>query len=234
MHLSEYWLAVVRRKSLEIYLTPTHTRTEKFRHWRTLPLTHLVGSATFATESQPMTMLSRPPSPLPLELCISCDDGVYLYHIICDPSKPLLSFERVWYQKPTPIFHKRHSSRVAFEVRLGVTGKMVSWLCCGRSAVSNPFAFAIARVPNSDQTNNTAVVEWNTEPMATQYSLGVRDFDEARGLAVFGNAFGEVFICDFSGTRPDQLEGCLKNPIKADPYCNEELLSTVLIYFPSS
>ena len=230
MHLSEYWLAIVRRTTLEIYLTPAHTHMEKFSHWRTLPLTHLVGSATFTAMPRSTRINSRSPYSSPLRLCISCDDGIYLYEVLCDPNESSLSLNRVWYQQPVPLPRKRHPNRLAFEAALGVTGKMVSWLYCGRTWAHNRFTFATARVPDGKRNNDPAVVEWDAEPMETQYSLGVRDFDEARGLAVFGNAFGEVFLCDFSGTPSNQLEGCLKTPVKADLYCGEELLPTVLIY----
>ena len=86
------------------------------------------------------------------------------------------------------------------------------------------FTFATARITAGEEK---IVTEWRGEPMATQYAVGVKDFDEARGLAVFGNAFGELYLCDFSGTNPTQLKGFLYETIAPNLYGNEELLPTV-------
>ncbi|KAK7684379.1 hypothetical protein QCA50_012326 [Cerrena zonata] len=57
-------------------------------------------------------------------------------------------------------------------------------------------------------------------------SLGVRDFDEARGIGVFGNAFGKLCIYDFSGSDPSHFQECYKRELHADSYMGEELLPT--------
>lgn len=46
--------------------------------------------------------------------------------------------------------------------------------------------------------NSSKIVEVFDESMPAQYFLGVHDFDEKRGVAIFGNAFGELALFDFS------------------------------------
>lgn len=66
--------------------------------------------------------------------------------------------------------------------------------------------------------------------MPVQYCLGVRDFDEAQGIAVFGNAFGELCLCDFSGSSAFHSEGLYSHPLRASSYGGEERLPTVSGY----
>ena len=40
------------------------------------------------------------------------------------------------------------------------------------------------------------------------YAMAVRDFDETRGLTVFGNAFGELALYDFSGSNHESISQC--------------------------
>ncbi|TCD69480.1 hypothetical protein EIP91_007606, partial [Steccherinum ochraceum] len=63
--------------------------------------------------------------------------------------------------------------------------------------------------------------------MPALYCRAVIDFDQTRGVAVFGNAFGELAVCDLSSSDPESLEACFK-PL-AIPALNrpeENILST--------
>ena len=71
MCLSRNWLAVIRRTTLEIYLTPAYTKSG-FTRWRVLPFAHLVGSCTF---SEPLDHTTLPGTSV-TRFCISCDDGI--------------------------------------------------------------------------------------------------------------------------------------------------------------
>lgn len=224
MHLCKNWLAVVRRQVLEIYLTPGYAGTGRFKHHQTLSLPHVVGSASFS-------QLFEPASPLPpsksLRLCISCDDGISVYRVLCDPSQSLLSLDCLLHHKPTPLTRRRRSERFAFDATLGVTGGSASWLCSPNDCTNDLFTFVTVRVPSGEMDGESPLFEWSDKSMPVQYCLGVRDFDEARSLAVFGNAYGELCLCDFSGSKWTQLQGCYIYTIKADCYNNEELLPTV-------
>lgn len=57
------------------------------------------------------------------------------------------------------------------------------------------------------------IIEVYDESLPAQYFLGVHDFDESRGIAVVGNAFGELAIFDFSnasGNDVRTLESCFE------------------------
>ncbi|KAK7676988.1 hypothetical protein QCA50_020017 [Cerrena zonata] len=55
-------------------------------------------------------------------------------------------------------------------------------------------------------------------------SLGVYDYDDARGILVLGDAFGELAVVDFSGSDPHMISQCLAKPIQVIPHADEELL----------
>ena len=58
-----------------------------------------------------------------------------------------------------------------------------------------------------EDTQPTPHTFYDTE-MPALYAMSVRDHDETRGLIVFGNAFGELAVYDFSGSDPDALAEC--------------------------
>lgn len=57
------------------------------------------------------------------------------------------------------------------------------------------------------------IIEVYDESMPAQYFLGVHNFDETRGSAIFRNAFGELAIFNFSnasGNNVRILESCFE------------------------
>lgn len=226
MYLSTNWLAVVRRRILEIY-DNTHGN---FKPWRTMMLSHLVGSASFS----PYTPLES--STLSLRLGISCDDGVYVYNVSCDVQRSELSMNLIWQCKPTPTPQYPLRPRFAFDVSLGVTGNTVLWLSGSHGVRTDFFTFSMAMLP-SDPDDQPSIIDWFDESMPVQYFLGVRDFDEARGIAIFGNAFGELCLYDFSSSPPQDFEGCCRYMLTVFPHAGEEFLPMVrgtwlfMVYF---
>ena len=63
------------------------------------------------------------------------------------------------------------------------------------------------------------------------YALGVFDFDEARGILIAGNAFGELSIIDFSGSNPLGFLKCLQKPVIPSSCTGQELSMVGNIYF---
>ncbi|KAK7676984.1 hypothetical protein QCA50_020013 [Cerrena zonata] len=55
-------------------------------------------------------------------------------------------------------------------------------------------------------------------------SLGVYDYDDARGILILGDAFGELAVVDFSGSDPHMISQCLAKPIEIIPHADEKHL----------
>ncbi|KAK7684369.1 hypothetical protein QCA50_012316 [Cerrena zonata] len=53
-------------------------------------------------------------------------------------------------------------------------------------------------VPSKYSSKRSHIFQWFDENMTIQSAIGVRDVDEAGGVAVFGNACGGLSVYDFS------------------------------------
>lgn len=219
MHPTDKWIAVVRRQVLEIYLTPSHGGTENPLLWRHLALPHLVGAAVFALH---LDHSSTPPL-ASLRLCINCDNGIHVYRVFCDIDLSLLSLEPIWHHNPEPNGPIRGKRLVTFSPSLGVTGECVSWLWGDGRAEDNVYTFAMKRITSE----SCRTFEWFDEDMPAQAGFGVRDVDEARGMMVFGNAFGELALYDFSGYSSEDFAGCHEHDLRASLHTGEDILPTV-------
>ncbi|OBZ70873.1 hypothetical protein A0H81_09141 [Grifola frondosa] len=62
--------------------------------------------------------------------------------------------------------------------------------------------------------------------MPAQYFAGVRNYDAARGIVVFGSGFGELALYDLSGSEPFGLCGCFQ-PVVFPLLDGEDVVSTV-------
>lgn len=226
MHLSEEWLAVVRREVLEIYLTPSHSVTGKFDLWKSLSLSRLIGAATFSMHINLEPFTPAFPS---LRLCISCDDGIFVYKVLCNIEESLLSLDLLWQHIPESKTQTPPKYFASLCPSLGVTGGSVSWLSGDVYARGDRFTFSMERVPSNYSSKRSQTFEWFDENMPIQSAIGVRDVDEARGLAVFGNAFGELCLYDFGTSSFSRFEDYYKHYLCPSPHIGDELLPTVCL-----
>ncbi|KAK7679949.1 hypothetical protein QCA50_016895 [Cerrena zonata] len=209
MHMADGWIAVVRRRVAEIYIYNDECKMR----WRGASFSHVIGSAAFSqVESS-------------LRLCITYWAGIFVYEVRCDVAKDYFSMNLLFqYEtRETNGFCPLASRGV-----LGVTGESISWI---EGDDDSDFTYT-TRVASTgirccDQKNpKPAVFKWHNENTPALYALGVYDFDEARGVLVLGNVFGELSILDFSGSDPHQFERCLAESLKPSPYIKQELLPT--------
>lgn len=209
MHMDDMWVAVVRRQVFEVYVF-------QYDHcilWKAVALPHIVGSAAFSY----VTCHCSPPS---LRLCITCTWGLFVYDVRCNIEEGRFSLDLLWHHDPPEC---DDFDLIASRGVLGVTGKSVSWIQGDDSDHAYPVSFATTKIP-SDINTEPSIFEWYNEKTPALYSMGVFDFDEARGILALGNAFGELSLLDFSDSEPHQLSKCLELPIEPVPYMKQELL----------
>ena len=209
MHMNEDWVAAVRRSVVEIY----KGNGQCFDAWKTIPLAHTVGCASFAELNDDRSTL---------RLFITSTDGLFVYDIVCNPSDELLSLTPIWhYVEPDTEDH----DPVLTQGLIGVTTKALSWVHGCMMDRSFRLRFVHAAIPVGDQP--PTLFEWHDPNMSVLHAYGVYDFDETRGILVIGNVYGELAIYDFSGSDPSWFDGCLASDLEAMPYTDEKLLSLV-------
>ncbi|CAL1698373.1 unnamed protein product [Somion occarium] len=216
MHMEDDWIAVVRRQVIEVCILCPDEGGD-YRFWRSVDLPHKVGSAAFS----PTICRDSSNSRSPLRLCIACDDGIFVYQLDCDLSVGSLSLTILWhYTAPRTDEYILEASQVSF----GVTDGTVSFLLGAEENLEQPITFAMARIPVGDSDAKPPTFDWYDDTMPSQYCMGIRDYDESRGIAVFGNAFGELALYDFSGSDASLFEGTfrelsftLEDPIASTP-----------------
>ncbi|CAL1697063.1 unnamed protein product [Somion occarium] len=201
-------IATITPKTLEIYLL-NHDEQSHYAFWRAVDLPRGVGSVSFFSED----------SNSPLRFCLSGYPGIFLYQVNCDPLDDQLSLMLLWsycpeFASPRPL--------ITFP-SFGVTGQTLSWLSTPRHNRYQYCSFVAARLFHSDSEGLPPLFELDDPNLPAQYLFGVRDFDEARGVAVFGNGFGELVLYDFSHSDPYIIEK-LSLPVALLPYVPEEQL----------
>ncbi|KAK7683176.1 hypothetical protein QCA50_013849 [Cerrena zonata] len=219
MHMTDNWIAVLRRSVLEVY---AHDG-QHYKYWKALEVSHGVGSASFL-QIRDECRDGFVPQPAPLKLCITSSEGVFVYGVLCDPSNDVLSLNSIWNFSGTitdnhdPLFTKG---------TLGNIGGGVSWLHGSGNSRHFPIKFATVRLPVGDGESQPSIFEWYDVSMPALYALGVYDYDEARGVLVLGNAFGELSLYDFSCSNPGIFSKCFAMKLAPAPYIGQTILPKV-------
>lgn len=217
MHMTDEWIAVVRDRVLEVYIP----NGPAYICWRALNLSHTVGSASLSpTESHDHQSAS-------LRLCVTCTDGIFVYDVICDPKREVFSSNLIWHYYKSDT--RQHVPALSCGM-LGTTGGSVSWLHGSMRDWDFTIRFATARLPAKIGSPQPAVVEWHDDEMPALYALGVYDYDEACGILVIGNAYGELSLYDFSTSDPRLFKSCSSTRLVPAPRTNEKVLSTVRVF----
>lgn len=118
MYMADGWIAVLRRSVLEVYTHDGHHYT----FWRNLNIPHSVGTASFLQTGPRGSPTHQSPT---LKLCITYSRGVFVYEMMCDPAKNVLSLDPIWYYRGTYVDGQ---SPLLTRGMLGVTGGSVQWL----------------------------------------------------------------------------------------------------------
>ncbi|TCD64771.1 hypothetical protein EIP91_003631 [Steccherinum ochraceum] len=150
-------------------------------------------------------------------LALGVRDGINVYHVRCKADD---GFTLVWkFTTPLKYLDNPH------EPQLSDNGSMITWLSIPGSVVSRGVHYFLAQLPvPSDVTQAPVQKPEDMELTSRFYDLAAderipalywkatRDLDDLRGLAVFGNAFGELAVFDFSNTSPDALSRVFPRP----------------------
>ena len=217
MHMHNTWVALVRRGILEVYVLDKSS----YRCWKTFRFSHTIGKASFLRVA-PYCTREQDRS---LRLCISCAIDLFVYDIHCNPCEDIFSIRMLWHHRASSDCDK---SALAGGM-LGATGEAVAWLYGGQVRWEFPVKFAIARLPVHPGGSSTAISEWHDTQMPALHAQVVYDYDDARGVVVFGNAFGELSLYDFSDSDPGIFGSWLASKLVAPPRTDQSLASTVCI-----
>ncbi|TCD64783.1 hypothetical protein EIP91_003643 [Steccherinum ochraceum] len=138
-------------------------------------------------------------------LALGARGGIRVYHVPCDPG---LDFEPVW-TFATP----RGSQLSPHKPQLSDNGTMITWLSIPGSVVSRGVHYFLSRLPVPSGITQLPVRGPKDANLTSRfYDLAAHKDIPALGLAVFGNAFGELAVYDFSTTAPDVLSKLFPRP----------------------
>ena len=198
MHRGDGWIAVIRKQFLEIY-TP-HENSFELRESLDIPGYADVGTAMFSS------------SLFPPRLCITSSLGVFIYEVICDVKSWRTSLIPLWaYECDTVVESGERLGVMASRGQLGGNGDSFSCLY-GKELLSVEF-LAVRFLLDSTEVSTVSL---NHTGMPALHALGVFTYDEARGILVLGNAYGELSVFDFCGSDPKIFRGLLKTPMRCD------------------
>ena len=153
-----------------------------------------------------------------------CNRSLCLRHSL-QPMRRHLLIRMLWHHRASSDCDK---SALAGGM-LGATGRTISWLYGAQVRWEFPVKFAIARLPVHPGGSSAAISEWHDTQMPALHAQVVYDYDDARGVVVFGNAFGELSLYDFSDSDPDIFGGWLASKLVVPPRADQSLASTVCI-----
>ncbi|CAL1699394.1 unnamed protein product [Somion occarium] len=218
------WIAAVSRMNLHIYM-PDYTAGGRCKFWRGLNMPIAMSSACF-NEAPVSVVPSGNGESEKLYLCIANHRGIHIYEVICRPLDDHLELIPVWTHNLGLVAQKYES--LTIQPRFGASPHVITWL---RDCVDLSFlpTFVAARIPTADSVVGAEdVIEISDPNLPSLYCQPVRDFDEARGVAIFGNAFGELALVDFSGVagRSQEVLGSCFQPLSFPPSLGYDLLPT--------
>ncbi|TCD64774.1 hypothetical protein EIP91_003634 [Steccherinum ochraceum] len=224
MAIKDDVVAVAYRRKMRIYrivgdkaeLLCTHRYGASFQYSSmvALPMIH----SSDDTQDTPM-----------FALALGARDGIKVYHVHCKAHDSKLTL--AWrFATPNQYPDDPH------EPLLCDNGTMLTWLSIPASLVSRGTRLFLAQLPVSSGAEQRIPV---LEPQCTKFASrfhdfaaderipamywrSTRDLDDLRGLAVFGNAFGELAVCDFSSTSLDVLSRLF--PLPRLPDLRDELV----------
>ncbi|TCD63705.1 hypothetical protein EIP91_005076 [Steccherinum ochraceum] len=151
-------------------------------------------------------------------LALSIRQWTHVYHIRQDLLRDVIDVRLVW-QHLVP----SGTPRDVHHPQLSETGKVLTWIAIPPDELSLGTSFCLAVLPSPAARHcvveQAVAVDGTTKFYESQdphlpalYWRPTYDFDELRGLAVFGNVFGELIVFDFSKTPLPLLGQCFAKP----------------------
>ena len=144
-----------------------------------------------------------------------------------------LVLEQIWRDNPSESseYYRAHGgsrsfcSEYRYLPKLSADCRTVSWLCGPPFLDGEQVTFATLAdgLPGtSAPQTHTRKTSWNTTfalqytvrhpHLPAMYAQGVYDYDASLGVGIFGNAYGELALCNISGVDLKQLDRCLEKP----------------------
>ncbi|KAI0073643.1 hypothetical protein K474DRAFT_1774578 [Panus rudis PR-1116 ss-1] len=219
-------LAVLMPRRLEIYLLLPPDDGQSFQLWRAIDIFINIGLAVLSYEHPPDLLYcdtSLRPCTAILRLLITCEQGLYLYDVDIDVDEDCLDLILCWHHVPK-VPEAYCGSGIAFAInpRFSTSNTTFSWLVLDPEGSALDPRLSVATVP-AGASYPSFEFAFDVEEMGCQYADGVRDFDEGRGLAVFGNPFGELSLYDFNNRTTPALLSCFM-PVEFSPLCQEDIV----------
>ncbi|KAI0069878.1 hypothetical protein K474DRAFT_1680580 [Panus rudis PR-1116 ss-1] len=201
MAMEDMLIAVLTRKRLYIFVANVHqSGAPPYTLWLQAEIPVSVAYAQLMFDSAysltPFDYRARL-----LHICITGHDGIYYYQVDCaaytqDAQGFILNC--AW--------HRGYKSKlsegeiIAIKPEFGRNARTLSWLEHSFASFDRPTSFAAARLEDLIRSQRTEVPTIQNDATIAQYFMGVRDYDDTRGLAVFGNGFGELSLHALSRT----------------------------------
>ena len=223
MVMKDDFIVTIAPGKIEVHkLDELEAQIQKIDH---VDLPNPVGYVAMTLLEPELLHNSPNPSPMTVRVCLTTDEfGLNIYDItLSDPTRHSnLDKHKIWSYLP-PEFED--TSKPSF----GHHSATISWFHAPQMNWK-PISFETARLPLASHAVQGSLRPYalGTVDMPALYCMGVRDYDEARGIVVLGNAFGELSLYDLSGTDSRQLEECFEEVTFA-PLHDEQVLSKVSV-----
>lgn len=221
MYVQGGCIAMAMYQDLVVIATPTklELRTLLYNPLRwskcTQPLNFAQRQAAYASVAieshveRPSVREGDSAHPLCIRLCLGYDARLSVLDIVLLPGDDAIVSQEVWSYSPGshmdavhPVFGQRMTA--------------LSWL----NAPQDDFvsvAFMTSRLPpfgdllGSDERSRQLPVFQLIDPeIPALYCMGVRDFDETRGLVVLGTAYGELNVYNLINSGHHKLDDCFE------------------------
>lgn len=237
MALEDDLVAVVTPRTLQIWNFPCADDDDDVaaNMRRSFALHHSVGFATCAFDWSLPGRSSRS-----LFVALSGHDGVFVYSIPVDQLRTNTlpdNLPPIWKMENADLTDATAKRRFDNPYRplLGANGARVSWLSgCFATRPDRRRHVRFATLADSmwDTVGSPAdvaePVEYELHPdMPAMYAAGVYDYDDGLGLAVFGNAYGELALLDLAGLDLGRLSPCFKPICMFPPASGYEMMPQV-------
>jgi hypothetical protein len=201
MTIQENTLVVLRTNTLQIYTLPSVADDSVVLSKEVqIPTVWEVAVCKTASQSSPDTSLRLIfLSPVGIEMCVidldmlaQLDDQPICVRFVITESPRYAAHQDPWYQ-----------------LCAGETGRRNLWLSTPREGFRDGPHLMYATAPPLLSESAGTVITWDNggPDRPTPGALPVLDIDEALGLTVIGNCFGELAIYDHVGRYPQKCSG---------------------------
>ncbi|KAJ7039678.1 hypothetical protein C8F04DRAFT_1254950 [Mycena alexandri] len=229
-HLMTVWgefLVVLRKDTLEFYTLPSPVSDSIFfvkliktpAIWEAA----VCGSAHMhAANTTPLRIITLTPDGITLCVIEHHDFAGFNDDTIC----PNFCLARC----PQRLYLSEDDEEPWYRLSIGENGQRALWIATDEDVdecYNNPAHFVYASVPLPPPEAPMPRITWNDDAdEPALWALPCVDFDEALGLTVVGNCFGELAIYDHDGRHPERCRN-LATDFTDQPTSKEGLLPTV-------